>query len=249
VVSLQLAAYLSQDETAQALADARQLEEFNKRFAFILHDTKNAIGQLSLLVRNVEEFGHMEEFRNDMTATLRHSVEKLQSLLAQLRGGANARPESPPIESVDVTALVSSFVRDKRKVGFDLVMDEGETPVIAGMPDRDAFVGVLELVVSNALEAAPKGSPVSVRIARAQGTVQVTVSDKGPGMTQEFIADQLFRPLKTTKGAGFGIGAYQAREVMRDLGGNIDVRSRVGEGTTVVLSLPNAASEKEKARA
>jgi len=53
----------------------------------------------------------------------------------------------------------------------------------------------------------------------------------------------LFRPLRSTRAKGFGIGAYQAREVMRELGGNIDVRSKIGEGTTITLSLPVAVSE------
>jgi len=129
-----------QEETAQALADARQLEEFNKRFAFIVHDTKNTIGQLSLLVRNVEEFGHNEEFRKDMTATLRHAVEKLQSLLGQLRGnpiGKKAGDES--FEEVDISALVATFVHDKRKVGLDILMSENDTPVLVHMANKEAF--------------------------------------------------------------------------------------------------------------
>src|SRR5262249_39937731 len=129
LVALQLAAYLVQEETAQALADARQLEEFNKRFAFILHDTKNTIGQLSLLVRNVEEFGHNEEFRKDMTATLRNSVEKLQILLGQLRGDPlAAKPATQAKQELDIQALVAGFVRDKCKLGLNVTMAEGGSP-------------------------------------------------------------------------------------------------------------------------
>jgi putative PEP-CTERM system histidine kinase len=250
LVALQLGAYLIQEETAQALADARQLEEFNKRFAFILHDTKNTIGQLSLLVRNVEEFGHNEEFRKDMTLTLRHAVEKLQTLLGQLRGDALAKKAEPASrEDVDVNTLVASFVNGKRKIGLDIVMTESAAPVFAAMTDRDVFLGVLDLVVGNAVEAAPKGAPVNVCVVNLQSSVCVTVTDKGPGMTPEFIAGQLFRPLRTTKGGGFGIGAYQAREVMRDIGGTIDVRSKVGEGTIVSLYLPVSVPHAEMARA
>jgi putative PEP-CTERM system histidine kinase len=244
LVALQLAAYLMQEETAQALADARQLEEFNKRFAFILHDTKNTIGQLSLLVRNVEEFGHNEEFRKDMTATLRHAVEKLQGLLGQLRGDPIAhKPERKSVAEIDLNAVVAGFVHDKRKIGLDIVMSESATPALVNMADKDAFLSVVDLVVGNAVEAAPSGSPITVRVSRSEGSVDVSISDKGPGMTQEFIARQLFRPLKTTRRNGFGIGAYQAREIMRDLGGSMDVRSKIGEGTTVALSLPIATAE------
>jgi putative PEP-CTERM system histidine kinase len=250
LVALQLAAYLVQEETAQALADARQLEEFNKRFAFILHDTKNTIGQLSLLVRNAEQFGHEEEFRKDMVVTLRNSVEKLQALLAQLRGEKRPKAAAPAMrESVDLTTLVSDFVAEKRRLGLNVAMRGNGGPVYAELADRNAFLGVLEHVVMNAVEAAPKDAPVGVKIAAAGGSVRVAVDDCGPGMSAQFIADELFRPLRSTKGSGFGIGAYQAREIMRDLGGDIDVRSKLGEGTTVALSLPAVVAEQEVARA
>jgi len=60
-------------------------------------------------------------------------------------------------------------------------------------------------------------------------------------MTQQFINEELFRPLKTTKRGGFGIGGYQVRELMRDLGGDVTVESIVGEGTRVTLVLPLAS--------
>ena len=249
LVALQLAAYLVQEETAQALADARQLEEFNKRFAFILHDTKNTIGQLSLLVRNAEQYGHNAEFRADMVVTLRNSVEKLQALLAQLKGGGLAKTNgNGPKEQLNVTALVSGFVDEKRRLGLNLAMNGGDAPVFAEVADRNAFLGVLEHVVTNAVEAGPSGVPVNVRVLTSDGVVRVAVDDQGPGMSQQFITEELFRPLRSTKGSGFGIGAYQAREIMRDLGGDIDVRSKVGEGTTVALSLPAAVSREEVAR-
>src|SRR5579864_8712514 len=104
--------------------DARQLEQFNKRFAFILHDTKNAIGQLTLLVRNAEQFGHDEEFRKDMIATLRNSVEKLQALLASLTGGpvAGAAPAVLPA-SVDLEKIAAGFVQERRRMGFNLQIE------------------------------------------------------------------------------------------------------------------------------
>ena len=243
LVALQLGAYLVQEEMVQALADARQLEEFNKRFAFILHDTKNAIGQLSLLVRNVEQFGHVESFRQDMTQTLRHSVDKLQQLLAQLRGeAATPAAKETGAATVNVTALVVSFVRGKRKLGLDVVVDEEGPPITAVMPDKDAFLGVLDLVVTNAIEASPSGSSVTVQVRQSGNNAEVKVIDRGPGMSQEFIARELFRPLRSTKKGGFGIGAYQAREVMGKLGGKLDIDSKIGEGTTISLSVPAVES-------
>lgn len=245
LVAMQLAAYLVQEETTQALADARQLEEFNKRIAFILHDIKNTIGQLSLIARNAEQFGDNAEFRKDMVLTIEHSVEKLHELLARLRGEAGALPVAAA-EGTNLTALIADFVARKRSIGVDIVMGDTELPAFVSLSDQKAFLNVLEHVVMNAVEATPAGAQVRLRIETGGGRVRVNVDDQGAGMTPQFIAKELFRPLRTTKGAGMGIGAYQAKETMRDLGGDIEVASRVGQGTTITLLLPSAAQQQRR---
>lgn len=245
LVSMQLAAYLVQEETAQALADARQLEDFNKRIAFILHDIKNTIGQLSLIARNAEQFGDNAEFRKDMVLTIEHSVGKLHELLARLRGETGALP-SPAAEGTNLTAVVADFVARKRAIGMDIRMGDTEQPAFVLLTDRNAFLNVLEHVVTNAVEATPSGSPVRVRIEDGGGRVRVNVDDKGAGMTPQFIAKELFRPLRTTKGKGMGIGAYQAKETMRELGGDIEVSSTVGKGTTITLLLPSISQQQRR---
>ncbi len=242
LVSMQLAAYLVQEETSQALADARQLEEFNKRIAFILHDIKNTIGQLSLIARNVEKFGDNKEFRKDMVLTIEHSVEKLHELLARLRGESGALPAAAT-EGTDLTALVADYVGRKRAVGIELAMGDTEQPAFVTLRDRKAFLNVLEHVVANALEATPADAQVCLRIETAAGRVCLNVDDQGAGMTPQFIAKELFRPLRSTKGRGLGIGAYQAKETMRELGGDIEVSSTVGKGTTITLALPVAGQQ------
>jgi signal transduction histidine kinase len=106
--------------------------------------------------------------------------------------------------------------------------------------DPEAFRTVLEHVLTNAVEASPAGMAVSVRVEQRGGQARVSIEDHGAGMAQDFIARELFRPLRSTKGRGLGIGAYQAREIMRSLGGDIHVESEVGEGTVVTLLVPEA---------
>jgi signal transduction histidine kinase len=69
--------------------------------------------------------------------------------------------------------------------------------------------------------------------------VVVDIIDRGPGMAAEFVRDELFRPFSTTKGGGHGIGAYQARELLRRAGGDLLVISRPGSGTTMRIILPS----------
>ena len=111
-------------------------------------------------------------------------------------------------------------------------------PIYADDAKLDEFEGALDHVVSNAIEASRTGSKVRISVVRKGGRVCVLVEDSGPGMSPEFLAHEFFRPLRTTKKKGLGIGAYQARAIMRKLGGDMEVQSTLGQGTTVSLFVP-----------
>jgi signal transduction histidine kinase len=166
-------------------------------------------------------------------------------LLARLRGEAGALPAAAA-EGTNLTALIADFVARKRSIGVDLVMGDTDAPALVSLSDQKAFLNVLEHVVTNAVEATPADAQVHIRIETGGGRVRVSVDDQGAGMTPQLIAKELFRPLRSTKGTGMGIGAYQAKETMRDLGGDIEVASRVGKGTTITLLLPSAAQQQRR---
>jgi putative PEP-CTERM system histidine kinase len=237
LIASQLAGYLVHEQTAQALADSQQLAEFNNRVTFALHDLKNTAGQLSLLVQNAEKFGDNAAFRADMMETIRHAVDNLQGLIGKLRDGSKpAQPAAPA--RVNVADIVARFALKKAAAGVVFARDRGETLAFADIAQPAAFENALEHIVTNAIEASPEPGSVELSVAAAGGRIRVAVRDRGPGMSADFIARELFRPLRTTKNKGLGIGAYQARAMMRDLGGDIEVESTVGSGTTVTLVLP-----------
>ncbi len=239
LVAMQLAAYLVQEETAQSLADARQLEDFNKRFAFVVHDIKNTIGQLRLLVSNITKFGDEKEFRDDMVITLGNSVERLEGMLKSLTVVGERRPvNGADYQVIDLTNFLEKFTKEKCSLGHTIVLNANLSNTSLVRTDFDILHRVLEHVVSNALEASAAGVAVTIDVSAGTGTLQIAVSDQGSGMTQQFISEELFRPLKTTKLGGFGIGSYQVRELMRDLDGDVTVESAVGQGTRVTLSMP-----------
>jgi putative PEP-CTERM system histidine kinase len=238
LVAMQLAAHLVQEETAQSLADARQLEDFNKRFAFVVHDIKNTIGQLRLMVSNITKFGDEKEFRDDMVITLGNSVERLEGMLKSLTV-VGQRPVSRELhQAIDLVEFLTGFKEEKCALGHPLAINAEISNTSLVRTDFAILHRVLEHVVSNALEASPAGVAVKIDATTAGNAVLIAVSDQGPGMTQQFVNEELFRPLKSTKRGGFGIGGYQVRELMRDLGGDVTVVSVVGQGTCVTLSLP-----------
>ena len=236
LIAMQLALYLVHEQIAQELADSQQLIEFNNRVAFALHDLKNTIGQLNLLLYNAERFGDDARFRADIMTTIRSAVDNLQNLMGKLRN--EPAPETAPqLKSrIDVCGIVARCAERKSTSG--VVFDNAGGPIYAEIPKLDEFEGALEHVVSNAVEASRAGSNVRLGVERQEGRVRVCVEDSGSGMSSAFLAHELFRPLRTTKKKGLGIGAYQARVIMRNLGGDMEVQSTLGQGTTVSLFLP-----------
>jgi len=239
LIAMQLALYLVHEQIAQELADSQQLVEFNNRVAFALHDLKNTIGQLNLVLHNATRFGDDARFRADMLATIRQAVDNLQTLMGKLRNEPVAAAAPMPETRVDVCGLLERFAEQKSSRG--VVFGRADGPIFAEIAKPDEFQGALEHVLSNALEASPAGSNVCLSVDRQNGRIRVRVEDRGPGMSADFVAQELFRPLHTTKKKGLGIGAYQARAIMRNLGGDMEVQSTLGEGTTVSLFLPACA--------
>ena len=238
LVAMQLALFLAHDQLSQELADSQQLIEFNKRVAFALHDLKNTIGQLKLVLHNAGRFGDNPEFRNDMMATIHQAVDNLQSLMSKLRHDPADQPVSEQRKRVDVCALLATCAQ--RKSASGVIFELSDEPVYVDLAGAEQFEAALEHVVSNAVEASTAESKVHLSASRRDGRVCVRVEDHGVGMSPEFIADGLFRPLHTTKQKGLGIGAFQARAIMRNLGGDMEVHSIVGKGTTVCLLLPES---------
>jgi putative PEP-CTERM system histidine kinase len=242
----QAASSLAESYSQEALADARRFEEFNRRFAFILHDVKNLVSQLSLLARNAERHADNPEFRADMVATLQGSVGKMNELLARLAPHSPARVQrlgAEPLRPV-LTAAIAA-----RRGEHDVRL-LGDTSLYA-IFDAAALEQALGHLLQNAVEACSPALPVTVRVSRATDTISIAVSDKGVGMDSDFVRNRLFQPFASSKPGGFGIGAFEARSLIAAMGGRLDVDSRPGAGTTFTITLPAAesASEPERKRA
>ncbi len=233
----QVAVVLAQALAQERLAETRQFEAMSKLTTFLMHDLKNIVAQQELVVANAQKFRHRPEFIDDAIRTIKSGVERMRKVLDQLQGTVRA---SSPGGRVDVTKVlmeVKSHCADRRPV---LEMPLAGNPIWVTM-DREKLTGVLTHVVRNAQEATPESGRISIELSRRGDYLAVSVSDTGHGMDPAFLRDRLFRPFDTTKGSsGMGIGAYQVRETMRAVGGDIEVESEVGVGTTFCLKIPLA---------
>jgi putative PEP-CTERM system histidine kinase len=229
----QAASYLAQQEADNALMVARQFESFNRMSTFVVHDLKNLVSQLSLLLSNAEKHKNNPEFQKDMIDTVDLSVQKMKRLLQKLSSGASVEKPAPLlIDQLLQQAVAARSVAEPRPV---LEIQEPGQQVLADWSRLERVVGHL---IQNAVEATPRDGQVRVRLSREHDSAIIEVMDTGHGMSEAFIRERLFRPFESTKSAGMGVGVFESREYVHELGGQLEVGSKPSSGTTFRMTLP-----------
>jgi len=240
VAGRQVASHLAEAQGQEALGEARRFHEFNRRFAFIVHDVKNLASQLGLVARNAERHADNPAFRADMVATLKDSVARLDSLLQRLSPQA-VRADAPRVAS---PIVLLEAIAQRRRAQHPIRLT-GRADVHA-LFDPVRLETALDHLVQNAIEASPAGEPVWLSVERRGLDAEIAVLDRGRGMTAEFLRHGLFVPFESTKTGGFGIGAFEARALIAGMGGRLEVQSREGEGTRFAIVLPLADAPEER---
>ena len=235
--SRQAAGFLAQQQATEALLEARKFDAFNRMSAFVVHDLKNIVTQLSLMMKNAKRLGHNPEFQRDMLDTVENSLDKMRQLMAQLREGE--RPAGVGA-GVDLPPLLQRIAAAARSHGRQVELDLQSRLATRGHEDR--LERVLGHIVQNALDATTQTGAQSgrvwVRLYQFSGSAVVEVGDDGVGMSPEFVQSRLFRPFNTTKHSGMGIGAYESFQYIKEIGGSIHVDSEEGKGTVIKVHLP-----------
>jgi putative PEP-CTERM system histidine kinase len=245
-VGRQVASYLALMNANEALSDARQFEAFNRVSAFVVHDLKNLVAQLSLVVANAKRHMHNPAFVEDAFRTVDNAVHKMNRMLEQLRKN---RMQWKAAQRADLKAVLADVVQ-LRAGGEPRPVLEVRDEGLFALVDGDRLVAVLGHLVQNAQEATGKGGCVTLVLRRDGGAAVIEVQDDGVGMDAQFVRERLFRPFDTTKGnAGMGVGVYEAREFVRAHGGTIDVETAPGKGTTFRIRFELAPAEAEIAAA
>jgi putative PEP-CTERM system histidine kinase len=244
-VGKQAASYLSEEQVARALVDAKLLTEYGRRFAFVVHDIKNLVSQLTMTVTNARAHGDDPEFQKDMLVTLENSVSRMTDLLSKLRAGDSSGED--PASPLDARGIISGVAdevgRHRVKVLTELTEERARVAI-----KPNALRSVITHLITNAVEASPDDGLVTVRSRVAGGRLVIDVEDRGPGMDATFVREQLFKPFSSTKSTGHGIGAFQTRETIREAGGDLQVVSSPGKGTTMRIVLPCLAEERVDGR-
>jgi putative PEP-CTERM system histidine kinase len=231
----QAAGYLALLRATEALSDARQFEAFNRLSAFLVHDLKNVVAQLSLVVRNAEKHGQNPEFIADAFNTVSDAVNRMNRMLAGLR---QASAEQRATELIELgTVARAAVAHAATRSPAPRIEETGETLTVVA--NRDRLVDVFEHLLHNAQDATPESGSIVLSLRRAGNRAVVEITDTGCGMSEDFIKNHLFKPFDTTKGkAGMGIGVYESLHVITAIGGKLTVESEPGRGSRFQIVLP-----------
>jgi putative PEP-CTERM system histidine kinase len=231
--SRQAAGFLAQMRATEALLETRKFDAFNRMSAFVVHDLKNIVTQLSLMMKNAKRLHDNPEFQKDMLATVESSLEKMRQLMLQLREGETPPGGQSGVELLPIVRRIEAVAAERGRFIEVQVIDP-----VATRGHEERIERVLGHVVQNALDATQPTDRVWLKLARASGQAQIEVGDTGSGMSQEYVQTRLFKPFQTTKQSGMGIGAYESFQYVRELGGSISVDTELARGTVMTIALP-----------
>lgn len=240
VIAKQVGSAILRAKLTGKLLQSREKEAFHSFSAFVLHDLKNFISMLSLMLENMDKRYDDPEFRKDLMLGVSGTVEKMKRLIEHV--SLFSREPALSRKTVDLNDLIRDTLREmKASIKSRIVENYPALPAIRA--DRDQMKKVITNLVLNADEATGANGEIRIQTAPGNGFIRVTVSDNGSGIPKEYLEKNLFRMFSTTKSTGFGVGLFQSKRIVEAHSGKIEVESAVGKGTTFTILLPAPGSD------
>jgi putative PEP-CTERM system histidine kinase len=236
-IGIQAASVILNAKLSENLSQARALETFHKFSAFIIHDLKNAVQNLTFIVQNAPDYLDNPEFRKDALEAISDTVTRMNSMITKL----SSVPEKLELYLSEVQ--LDDFIADTLKKSKASKLDNitihvnGVDSSFTVPLDYQHFQSVLINLLSNAAESIADNGEIEIRVARFDHAVEIAISDTGCGIPQDQL-NTLFAPFRSSKKKGLGIGLYQCKTIVEAHGGKIYVESVVNRGTTFHIELP-----------
>ncbi|MCX5909866.1 MAG: ATP-binding protein, partial [Deltaproteobacteria bacterium] len=231
----QTASSLLNLKLSERLRQVKEIEALQTMSAFMIHDLKNVASTFSLTMQNLPVHFDNPEFRQDAIRLTQQSVSKINNICAGL-SSLSQKLELKKIETDLNEMLGPPF--SKVNGGLKGSVKQDLQPIPHVFIDPEQIQKVLTNLLLNANEATLGEGEIRVSTGQKDGWVCLAVSDNGCGMTKDFIEKSLFRPFKTTKMQGMGIGLFQSKMIVEAHHGRIEVESEEGRGSTFRILLP-----------
>jgi len=217
---------------SEQIIQSRAMEAIGNVATFVVHDLKNLVATLSLIVENGARHIQHPDFQKDMLTSLGNTVDKMQALIGRLKNlGEKNLLNLQPVNLLDLAQKTAGMVAGDR-------ITVTGTPVTT-LADGDELQKVILNLLINGIEASVGNAPVHIEVGVAESPF-FSVTDQGCGMSDHFLRTDLFTPFKTTKKKGFGVGLYQCRQIIEAHNGRIEISSEEGRGSVFTVWLPKA---------
>jgi putative PEP-CTERM system histidine kinase len=229
----QVASNLLNLHLSNRLLQAKEMEAFQTIAAFFIHDLKNTASTLNLTLQNLPKHFDNPEFRKDALKAISKSVSHIQELISRLTLFRQKLELTP--RELDLNKVVEGTLGC---LAGQVPVQTQFAPLTKIRADEDQLQKVFTNLLLNAREALKENGEIKLSTSRQNGWAIATVTDNGCGMSAEFMTHSLFRPFKTTKKGGIGIGMFQIKAIIEAHRGRIEVESEPGRGTTFRVYLP-----------
>ncbi|MEY3201482.1 MAG: hypothetical protein RIR70_1032 [Pseudomonadota bacterium] len=241
-LALQATTELCHWQAFDALLASRRFDETNRLATFVLHDLKNCALHLSLLHDNAKDHLPKPAFQADLLTALGELSSRMNALMTTLKSGMGGDGH----QAVDLGALLTQLIHSMAMQSpAPSLHVQDHLQVRADVTQLGRVIGHL---IQNAIDATEPAGRVWVNLTQDGHEARVDIHDTGQGMSEDFMRDKLFKPFHTTKPNGMGIGTFEAMHYIQSQGGQIEVISRAGEGTTMTVRLPALIDEPEQAQ-
>ena len=231
----QVAASLLKLRLTEEIMERKELEAFQTMSAFLIHDLKNAASTLGLMLENLPTHFNNPAFREDAFRGIGSAASRINDLINRMNALRHELPLKPAeldlnLVVTEALATLNGTLENKLVTKFDQI------PKI--LADGQQLQSVCTNLLLNACDAVDTNGRISVETTRQGEWVALSVSDNGCGMSEQFIKNSLFRPFRSTKKKGLGIGMFQSKTIVEAHYGKIHVESQLGVGTTFRVMLP-----------
>ncbi len=222
---------------SEQISQSREIEAIGNVATFVAHDLKNQVSNLSLIVENAARHIQNPEFQKDMLQSLGNTVGRMQKLIARLKNLGEKKYYN--LQLVNLLNLVENTAASV--TGYKIIVS-GITVMVR--VEEEQIQNVVMNLLINAIEASDSLDPVVIEVG-CSSSPYIRVTDWGCGMTSSYIRNELFKPFRTSKSHGLGIGLYQCRKIIEAHDGRIEVASVAGRGTVFTVWFCNPDGNNE----